>query len=107
MTAAFTPSADMEIKTIHSDHGRIKFFMVNGDPQVQEYAEFVSIFVDEGYRHKGEGTELMNKFANYAKGNGAKFIRVCANTDYDDWFGKFLQKNGMEIKFMKVFEKTI
>lgn len=98
----------MNITKITNGGGRIKFIVVEGDDQIQSYAEILSIFVDEDKRQKGLGTDLIKKIKELAKSKGIYQLCVKANTDgASDIFGKFLTKNGFRQGSKKEFATEI
>lgn len=50
------------------------------------------IFIDEPYRNKGYGSEMMQKWENTMKQNGYKYVMTSTQSDEDAW--RFYEKLG-------------
>jgi GNAT superfamily N-acetyltransferase len=47
----------------------------------KRYAKLLILYIDENYRNKGYGGELINKFERFAKSKGCEFVYLNTYTD--------------------------
>jgi len=97
--------AKTKLRKIESKHGRIKYFLMEGDEQVRSCIELMSIYVNPQFRRQGHGMVLIKKLIEVAKKENVNCIYTKV-TKENEAFRKFLGKNGFTISPKKMlFQK--